>query len=47
MAFFIPAGHFSPMKHQFEKHYTREEANALLPPIRKWLERLNRRREDL
>jgi hypothetical protein len=35
------------MKHQFEKHYTREEANALLPQIRKWLERLNRLRSDL
>ncbi|MDD5139367.1 MAG: DUF2203 domain-containing protein [Verrucomicrobiales bacterium] len=35
------------MKHHFEKHYTREEANALLPQIRKWLERLNRLREDL
>jgi len=35
------------MKHRFEKHYTREEANALLPQIRKWLERLNRLREDL
>jgi hypothetical protein len=35
------------MKHQFEKHYSREEANALLPQIRKWLERLNRLREDL
>jgi hypothetical protein len=35
------------MKHQFEKHYTREEANALLPQIRQWLEQLNRLREDL
>jgi hypothetical protein len=35
------------MKHQFEKHYTREEANLLLPQIRKWLEQLNRLREDL
>ena len=35
------------MKHQFEKHYTREEANALLPQIRKWLEQLNRLREEL
>ncbi len=35
------------MKHQFEKHYTREEANALLPQIRQWLERLNRLRTDL
>jgi hypothetical protein len=35
------------MQHRFEKHYTREEANALLPQIRKWLGRLNRLREDL
>jgi hypothetical protein len=35
------------MKHQFEKHYTREEATALLPQIRLWLEQLNRLREDL
>jgi hypothetical protein len=35
------------MKHQFEKHYTREEANLLLPQIRKWLEQLNQLREDL
>lgn len=35
------------MKHRFDKHYTREEANALLPQIRLWLERLNRLREDL
>jgi hypothetical protein len=35
------------MEHRFEKHYTREEANALLPQIRKWLARLNRQREDL
>jgi hypothetical protein len=35
------------MEHRFEKHYTREEANALLPQIRKWLEQLNRQREEL
>ena len=35
------------MNHQFEKHYTREEANELLPQIRKWLEQLNRLREEL
>jgi hypothetical protein len=35
------------MKHQFEKHYTRDEANALLPQIRKWLQQLNRLREEL
>jgi hypothetical protein len=35
------------MEHRFEKHYTSEEANALLPQIRNWLARLNRLREDL
>jgi hypothetical protein len=35
------------VKYQFEKHYTREEAQALLPQLRQWLERLNRLREDL
>jgi hypothetical protein len=35
------------MKHQFEKHYTREEANALLPQIRQWLAKLNQLRKDL
>jgi hypothetical protein len=35
------------MKHQFEKHYTREEASALLPQIRQWLQRLNGLSEDL
>jgi hypothetical protein len=35
------------MSHQFETHYTREEANALLPQIRQWLGQLNRLREDL
>ena len=35
------------MENRFKKHYTREEANALLPQIRKWLERLNLLRENL
>ena len=35
------------MKHHFDKHYTREEARALLPQCRKWLERLNGLRQDL
>jgi hypothetical protein len=35
------------MEHHFKNHYTCEEANALLPQIRKWLERLNRLREDV
>jgi hypothetical protein len=37
----------SPLEHRFDKHYTREEACGLLPQIRKWLERLNRLRQDL
>jgi hypothetical protein len=28
------------MAHKFHKHYTREEARALLPQIRDWLKRL-------
>jgi hypothetical protein len=39
--------YFSPVKYQFEKHYTRDEAQQLLPQLREWLERLNRLREDL
>lgn len=35
-------GVFSALKHQFEKLYTREEAQRLLPQLRQWLERLNR-----
>jgi hypothetical protein len=35
------------MNHQFQKHYTSEEANALLPQIRRWLGRLNRLRPEL
>jgi hypothetical protein len=35
------------MEHRFDKHYTRDEAGALLPQIRKWLELLNRLRKDL
>ena len=35
------------MKHQFSKHYTLDEANALLPQIRKWLAQLNQLRENL
>ncbi|HEU6449136.1 MAG TPA: DUF2203 domain-containing protein [Verrucomicrobiae bacterium] len=34
------------MKYQFEKHYTRDEARALLPQIREWLERLNQLRKE-
>ena len=35
------------MKYQFDKHYTREEASALLPQIRGWLLRLNGLSEEL
>ena len=35
------------MKYKIEKHYTREEAQALVPQLREWLTRLNRLREDL
>lgn len=35
------------MKHRFSKHYTREEAQALLPQLRKWLKRLNELRHEL
>ena len=35
------------MNHQFQKHYTREEARALLPQLRKWLDRLARLHEEL
>lgn len=32
------------MSLHFSKHYTREEARALLPKVRSWLEELDRRR---
>jgi hypothetical protein len=35
------------MKHRFSKHYTRDEARALLPEIRRWLERLAQLRQVL
>jgi hypothetical protein len=35
------------MDHRFEKHYTRDEASALLPQIRIWLKRLIRLRGEL
>ncbi len=34
------------MNYRFQKHYTREEAEALLPQIRRWLQRLNELRRD-
>ena len=35
------------MGHRFDKHYTREEAQALLPQLRQWLKRLNELRQEL
>ena len=35
------------MDHRFEKHYTRDEARALLPQVRQWLKQLNALRHDL
>lgn len=35
------------MELRFEKHYTREEARALLPQIRQWLARLNTLRKSV
>jgi hypothetical protein len=35
------------MELRFDKHYTREQARALLPQIRQWLEQLNRHRAEV
>jgi len=35
------------MAHKFQKHYTRDEARALLPQIRRWLQKLSDSRETL
>ena len=35
------------MAWQFSKHYTREEARALLPKIRVWLDQLSQTRQQL
>jgi hypothetical protein len=35
------------MKYQFRKHYSREEARALLPRLRQWLASLERLRQEL
>jgi hypothetical protein len=35
------------MAHQFTKHYTRDEAKALLPQVRKWLRQLEQARDLL
>ncbi len=37
---------FFAMKYRFKKHYTRDEAQALVPELRRWLGRLNQLRED-
>jgi hypothetical protein len=41
---FLPRKSFA-MQNQFTKHYTRDEARALLPQIRQWLERLGHLRQ--
>ena len=35
------------MENRLEKHYTLEEARALLPQVRAWLKRLNEHRQGL
>ena len=35
------------MAYRFNRHYTRDEARALLPEVRKWLEQLGTLRERL
>jgi len=35
------------MNHRFEKHYTRDEARALLPQVRQWLKQLSTLRHEL
>jgi hypothetical protein len=35
------------MNHRFHKHYTREEARALLPSLRQWLRQLQEARDWL
>lgn len=35
------------MNHRFARHYTREEATALLPQLRVWLNRLREVRQEL
>jgi len=38
---------FFAVKHTYFKHYTRDEARALLPQIRTWLAELNRLRDEV
>ncbi len=35
------------MKYRFQKHYTRDEAQALVPQLRQWLGRLNELRAEM
>ncbi len=35
------------MDHRFRKHYTRDEAQALLPQLRQWLNRMNELRHEV
>jgi len=35
------------MPHRYEKHYTREEAQGLVPQLRQWLAELNRLRTEV
>lgn len=35
------------MNHRFGKHYTREEATALVPQLRQWLDQLRRHQGEL
>ena len=35
------------MQHKYHKHYTRAEANALLPHLRLWLKRIVQLRDEL
>jgi hypothetical protein len=35
------------MSHQFRRHYTLDEARALLPQVRRWLDRLGGMRAEL
>jgi hypothetical protein len=35
------------MEHRYTKHYTREEARALLPQVRQWLRDLNKHRLEI
>jgi hypothetical protein len=44
---FAAAANVFFMPHRFTKHYTRDEARALLPQIRAWLTELNRLRADV